>query len=131
MTEVERAQRDGLKPPETPEALRSSGYDQGRTQPPIRDGIVLWEQVSDTGSTGYLFAQPEVTNVAGTLLKLDDILDNGFALVTRSNEKLEMSEQTRAILNQLDIGVVSLLGLWACGLVGFWACGLVDGPRSI
>ena len=111
MAEVERAQRDGLKQPETPEALRSSGYGQGRTQPPIRDGIVLLEQVSDTGSTGYLFAQPEVTDVDGSLLKLDDILGNGFALVTRSNEKLEISEQTRAILNQLDIGVVSLEGL--------------------
>ena len=111
MAEVERAQRDGLKQPETPEALRSSGYGQGRTQPPIRDGIVLLEQVSDTGSTGYLFAQPEVTDANGKLLKLDDILGNGFALVTRSNEKLEISEQTRAILNQLDIGVVSLDGL--------------------
>ena len=67
--------------------------------------------MSDTGSTGYLFAQPEVTDVDGSLLKLDDILGNGFALVTRSNEKLEISEQTRAILNQLDIGVVSLEGL--------------------
>ena len=111
MAEVERAQRDGLKPPETPDALRSSGYGQGRTQPPIRDGIILLEQVSDTGSTGYLFAQPEVTDSDSTLVKLDDLLGNGFALVTRSNKKLEMSEQTQAILNLLDIRVVSLEGL--------------------
>jgi 2-polyprenyl-6-methoxyphenol hydroxylase-like FAD-dependent oxidoreductase len=92
MAEVERAQRDGLKPPETPEALRSSGYGQGRTQPPIRDGMVLLEQVSDTGFTGYLFAQPEVTDADDTLPKLDDILGKGFTLVTRSNEKPEISE---------------------------------------
>jgi 3-(3-hydroxy-phenyl)propionate hydroxylase len=111
IAEVERAQRDGLKQPETPAALQSSGYGQGRNQPPIRDGIVLLDQVSDTGATGYLFAQPEVSNADDKLLKLDDILGKGFALVTRSTEKLEISEQTQTILNQLEIRVVSLEGL--------------------
>jgi hypothetical protein len=45
------------------------------------------------------------------LLKLDDILGKGFALVTRSSEKPEISERTRKILKQLDIRVVSLQGL--------------------
>jgi len=43
--------------------------------------------VSDTGLTEYLFASPEETNAEDKLLKLDDILGNGFALVTRYNEK--------------------------------------------
>jgi hypothetical protein len=73
MFEVERAQRDGLKPPETPEALQSSGYGPGRAQPSIRDGILLLDQVGDTGSTGYLVAQPEVTDAGNTMLKLEDI----------------------------------------------------------
>jgi len=111
IAEVERAERDGLKQPETPAALQSSGYGQGRSQPPIRDGIVLLDQVSDTGATGYLFAQPEVSNADDKLLKLDDILGKGFALVTRSTEKLEISEQTQTILNQLEIKIVSLEGL--------------------
>ena len=111
MADVERAQRNGLNPPETPAALRSSGYGQGRSQPPIRDGIILMEQVSDTGSTGYLFAQPEVTDADDTMLKLDDLLGDGFKLVTRSNEKPELSAQTQTILKQLDIRVVSLGGL--------------------
>lgn len=65
----------------------------GRTQPPIRNGIVLSEQIGNTDSTEYLFAQPEVTDSDDTLATLDDLLSNLITLVTRSNEKLEMSER--------------------------------------
>jgi 3-(3-hydroxy-phenyl)propionate hydroxylase len=109
--EVERAQRDGKTAPEMPTVLKSSGYGQGRGNPPIRDGIVMIDQVSDTGSTGYLFAQPEVSNADGAISKLDDILGNGFALVTKSSKALLLSQQTLSILDRLAIKVVSLEGL--------------------
>jgi 3-(3-hydroxy-phenyl)propionate hydroxylase len=110
MAEQERCQREGLPEPEAPAALKSSGYGQGREQPPIRDGAVLLEQVSDTGSTGYLFAQPIVCTVEGESIRLDELLGSGFALVSRSAEP-ELNETSRQVLDRLGARIVSLEGL--------------------
>ena len=40
LAEVERAEREGRQPPKPPETLQSSGYGQGREQPPIRAGAI-------------------------------------------------------------------------------------------
>jgi len=103
---VELAQREGRQPPETPEQMKSSGYGQGREQPPIRGGAVLLEQVSDSGSTGYLFNQPDVS-VKGHDKKLDDLLGPGFALVYKS-EQIELNPTSQRILDYLDARRVSL-----------------------
>ncbi len=109
LTEVERAERRGLPPPATPPALRASGYGQGREQPPIRAGAVRLEQVSDTGSTGYLFNQPIVRDAQGVEQRLDGLLGPGFALVSRS--ALKLNENSRRVLDALGARLVSLDGL--------------------
>ncbi len=109
LTEVERAERRGLPPPATPPALRASGYGQGREQPPIRAGAVRLEQVSDEGSTGYLFNQPIVRDAQGVEQRLDELLGPGFALVARSAPQL--SDASHRILDALGARVVSLQGL--------------------
>jgi 3-(3-hydroxy-phenyl)propionate hydroxylase len=114
--EEERCAREGLPAPEAPAELKSSGYGQGREQPPIRDGVVILEQVSDTGSTGYLLNQPIVRNEAGEEVRLDELLGPGFAVVTRkavSREKgrLDLGDQSRALLDRIGASVVSLDGL--------------------
>ncbi len=111
LADVERAERAGGIPPETPPALQSSGYGQGREQPPLRDGAVMLDQVSDTGSTGYLFSQPMVRDARGRELRLDEQLGAGFALVARSNADTEMSAQSRAVLDRIGASVVTLDGL--------------------
>ncbi len=111
LADVEQAERDGNSPPETPPALQSAGYGQGREQPPLRDGAVLTEQISDTGSTGYLFSQPLVRNASGDEFRLDDLLGPGFALVTLTEEDLRISEQSRSTLARLEVQTVSLDGL--------------------
>ena len=108
LAEVERCQREGLPPPGEQERLKSSGYGQGREQPPIREGAVMLNQVSDKGSTGYLFAQPIVKDASGERFLLDERLGSGFAIVMRSQQMPELSDEARAIISQLAMPVVSL-----------------------
>jgi len=111
LAEVERCQRDSLpRPPEQPE-LRSSGYGQGREQPPIRDGAVILEQVSNTGSTGYLFSQPIVRDTDGREIRLDELLGPGFAIVAKTRAELDMTDESRGIMDRLGTRLVSLEGL--------------------
>jgi hypothetical protein len=104
---VELAERNNATPPDTPPALQSSGYGQGREQPPIRAGAVVMAQVSDTGSTGYLFSQPIVTDNSGREFRLDDLLGPGFALVSRT-QNIELLEESRKILQTIGASIVSI-----------------------
>lgn len=108
LAEVERCQRAGLPKPEESERLKSSGYGQGREQPPIREGAVVLDQVGDKGSTGYLFSQPVVENAEGRQFKLDELLGPGFALVTRDPGSPDLAEDTAAIVDRLGINLVSI-----------------------
>ena len=110
LAEQERCARAGEPVSDAPPALRSSGYGQGRGQPPIRDGVVLVDQVSDTGATGYLFNQPMVRTAAGRECRLDDLLGPGFAVVSRQATP-ELSETSRGVLNRISAAVVGLEGL--------------------
>jgi 3-(3-hydroxy-phenyl)propionate hydroxylase len=110
LAEQERCARAGEPVPEAPATLRSSGYGQGREQPPIRDGVVIAGQVSDSGATGYLFNQPIVRTPAGSECRLDELLGSGFALVSRAALP-ELSDRSRKILDRIGAAVVSLAGL--------------------
>jgi len=106
LADVEHARREGTESPETPEALKSSGYGQGRESPPIRDGVVQLDQVSDTGSTGYLFSQPIVTTPSGDAIKLDELLGNGFAIVYRG--ELTLNNRSQEIVSHLNINQLNI-----------------------
>ena len=110
LAETERCQRDGLPEPSAPQALQSSGYGQGREAPPLRDGVVMLDQVSDTGSTGYLFRQPIVRDETGNELRLDELLGPGFALVLKSADITEplLSQTSRETLARIGGRIVSL-----------------------
>ena len=98
---IELAQRQGKAPPKTPASLKSSGYGQGRESPPIRAGVLQRDQISDKGSTGYLFSQPIVTTREGQICKLDALLGSGFALVYRGD--LSLNEHSAEIVSRLNI----------------------------
>lgn len=91
-----------------PDDLMRSGYGQGRTSPPLREGLVVGEQVSDAGVTGYLFNQPTVTDASGREAMLDEWLGRGFAVVGRDTASLAMSEDSRAKLRRLGAGTIDL-----------------------
>jgi 3-(3-hydroxy-phenyl)propionate hydroxylase len=78
---TEQAERDGTPPP--PPMDQSSGYGQGRTVPPLRDGVICHQQVGLERPCGFLFSQPDVLTSAGERVRLDDLLGNGFAVVHR------------------------------------------------
>ena len=111
MANAERAQRAGEDPPPAPEKLQSSAYGQGREQPPIRAGAIYLPQVSDTGSTGYLFSQPIVKDGSGKEFRLDDLLDRGFAVVGKTKDALKLNDGSRKVLDHLGANLVSLKGL--------------------
>ena len=111
MTETERCLRAGEAPPSEPEQLQSSAYGQGREQPPFRAGAIVLEQVSDTGSTGYLFSQPIVKDGGGREFRLDELLGSGFAVVGRTADALRVSDASRRVLDKLSANLVSLDGL--------------------
>ncbi len=110
---VEAAVRAGEPPPAQDEAQMSSGYGQGREAPPLRGGVLIRDQVSDVGSTGYLFSQPIVVDEAGESFRLDERLGRGFALVARAGASASLDEATRARLDRLGVRVVPLDGLEA------------------
>jgi 3-(3-hydroxy-phenyl)propionate hydroxylase len=106
---TEKAEREGATPPDMPEALEQSGYGQGRDAPPLRAGVIHMPQVSDIGSTGYLFRQPLVRDGSGKEFLLDDVLGEGFALVTKGVGSISPVSQN--ILDQLGVRIATLDGL--------------------
>jgi 3-(3-hydroxy-phenyl)propionate hydroxylase len=111
LTEVERARREGREPPSEPRPLQTSAYGQGREQPPLRAGALIVDQVSDTGSTGYLFRQPVVKDGDGREFHLDELLGPGFAVVGKTRDALVLSELSRSIVDTLGGKLVTLEGL--------------------
>jgi 3-(3-hydroxy-phenyl)propionate hydroxylase len=91
-----------------PDDLMRSGYGQGRTAPPLRRGLVIEEQVSDTGVTGYLFSQPTVRTRAGSEVMLDHLLGRGFSVVARSAEEICLSDDNRAWLGHIGATIVDV-----------------------
>ncbi len=107
---VEAAERAGATPPDTPPKLKSSGYGQGREQPPLRAGVIMTDQLSDSSPVGYLFAQPIVEG-AGKTQRLDELLGPGFAVVGKTDANLALSDESRVLLDRLGARCLSLEGL--------------------
>ncbi|MXX29258.1 MAG: hypothetical protein F4Z45_06040 [Gammaproteobacteria bacterium] len=79
--------------------------------PPLRDGAIMLGQLSDSGSTGYLFSQPMVRDGNGREFRLDEGLGPGFAVVARDAEALQVSPASQAVLSRLNARCVALDGL--------------------
>ena len=107
---VEAAERRGDTPPKTPPGLKNSGYGQGREQPPLRNGVLIEQQVKTGSSTGHLFSQPIVA-VDGQEQRLDELLGPGFTVVAVKEAALALSSASAAILQRLGATTLSLEGL--------------------
>lgn len=103
LASAEAAALAGQPVPPPPAAMQTSGYGQGRDQPPLRAGALVLSQVSDTGLTGYLFRQPLVRDQAGNECLLDELLGGGFSIVGSSAAALVTSERHRPLLSLLGI----------------------------
>lgn len=104
---VEAAERSHTSPPQTPPQLQSAGYGQGREQPPLRAGVIVQDQVSDKGTTGYLFSQP-IVRTDHHEVHLDDLLGPGFAIVGKTAADLALSPDSRRILDQIGATILNI-----------------------
>jgi hypothetical protein len=68
----------------------------------------MLEQVSDEGSTGYLFSQPIVKDPDGNEFRFDERLGHGFSIVTRSPSQLDITPGNQVVLEKLNIVTTSI-----------------------
>lgn len=106
--DTEAAVREGKPVPPPPKSIQSSGYGQGREQPPIREGVVVTSQLSDKGASGYLLRQPRVSWKGGEPVRLDTLLGPGFAIVGRNRESLQLSKDSCALVEKLGATMVAI-----------------------
>jgi 3-(3-hydroxy-phenyl)propionate hydroxylase len=110
LMETLAAREAGLPDPHA-ETDAGAGYGQGRTVPPLRDGVLVAEQVRAELPVGGLLRQPTVRAADGTECMLDELLGPGFAVVGRKPGDLRLGAEARAILERLGGRTVSLDGL--------------------
>ena len=90
---------------------QSSGYGQGRSAPPLRDGALVESQVAAGLPVGVLLRQPTVRDADGSVCRLDELLGPGFALIGRKQGDLRVGPEANGVLARLDARRVSLEGL--------------------
>jgi hypothetical protein len=105
------AAREAGRPDPHPQVDRSSGYGQGRSVPPLRDGVLVDAQLRDDSSVGSLLRQPNVRRDGGDPFRLDELLGRGFAVIGRKQGDLQLGPEGRRILERLGGRVLSLEGL--------------------
>jgi 3-(3-hydroxy-phenyl)propionate hydroxylase len=111
LMETLAAREAGRPDPHAAEA--GAGYGQGRTVPPLRDGVLMTEQLAAKHPPGAIFAQPTVRGADGNERRLDEQLGRGFAVVGRTPDDLRIGDAARAIVDRLGVRLVSIEGLEA------------------
>ena len=109
LMETLAAREAGLPDPHT--ADQSAGYGQGRNAPPLRDGVLVREQVRAQQPVGVLLRQPTVRTPQGESCRLDALLGPGFAVIGRKQRDLRIGPEARAMLQRLAARTVALEGL--------------------
>lgn len=102
------AAREAGRPDPYPSADRSAGYGQGRSAPPLRDGVLVREQIGGESPVGMLLRQPTVRGPDGLEDRLDERLGPGFAIVARKQGDLRLSPNASRQLERLGGRAVSL-----------------------
>jgi 3-(3-hydroxy-phenyl)propionate hydroxylase len=104
------AAREAGRPDPHPATDPSAGYGQGRTAPPLRDGVLLGAQ-RGAPPVGMLMRQPTLRRPGGEPFRLDELLGRGFAVVARKQSDLRLGAEASALLRRLDGRAVHLEGL--------------------
>ncbi len=102
------AREAGQPDPHT--ADESAGYGQGRSVPPLREGVLVDEQSQRGYPVGRIPRQPTIRRENGVECRLDELLGRGFAVIGRKQSDLHMGAQARAVLQRLAGRSVSLEG---------------------
>jgi 3-(3-hydroxy-phenyl)propionate hydroxylase len=107
LMETLAAREAGLPDPHA-KTDRSAGYGQGRTIPPLRDGVLIAEQIRRDSPVGHLLRQPTVRDAAGLERRLDELCGPDFALVGRKQSDLRLSAESQALMERLGGRAVAL-----------------------
>jgi len=102
------AAREAGKPDPFPGVESKAGYGRGRMTPPLRDGVMIEEQIGEDSPVGALLSQPIVRWSKGDARRLDELLGPEFAIVGRKESDLRMSPEARVILDRLGGRSVNL-----------------------
>ena len=105
------AAREAGQPDPHAETDRSAGYGQGRTAPPLRDGVLIADQICDESAVGFVMRQPTVRDTEGFETRLDERIGHSFAVVGRKHSDLRLSAESRALLQRIGGRQVALEGL--------------------
>jgi 2-polyprenyl-6-methoxyphenol hydroxylase-like FAD-dependent oxidoreductase len=105
------AAREAGQPDPYPRTDQSAGYGQGRSVPPLRQGILVDAQLGESSPVGGLLRQPTVRRVDGAETRLDELLGPGFAIVGREPGDLIISDSARPTVARLGIRSIALSGL--------------------
>ena len=109
LMETLAAREAGLPDPHV--ADPSSGYGQGRTAPPLRDGVLVTEQRKGEHPVGVLLRQPTVRGADGIACRVDELIGPGFGVIGRKESDLQMGAEARAVLERLGGRTLCLAGL--------------------
>jgi 3-(3-hydroxy-phenyl)propionate hydroxylase len=90
---------------------QSAGYGQGRTTPPLREGVLVAEQTAAGLPVGALLRQPSVRDASGRDCRLDELIGPGFAVVARTQSDLRLGVESRALLARIGGRTMSLADL--------------------
>jgi 3-(3-hydroxy-phenyl)propionate hydroxylase len=99
LMETLAAREAGL--PDPHEADMSSGYGQGRTAPPLRDGVLVADQIGGDSAVGNLLRQPQVRHGTEAECRLDALLGDGFAIVGRKPGDVELGDEASKAFERL------------------------------
>ncbi len=113
LMETLAAREAGQPDPHT--ADESAGYGQGRSVPPLREGVLVDEQSQQGYPVGRIPRQPTIRQENGVECRLDELLGRGFAVIGRKQSDLRMGAQARAVLQRLAGRSVSLEGTKVIG----------------
>lgn len=100
------AQEAGRPPPHP--ADQRSGYGQGRSAPPLRGGVLIDDQCRGAHPVGLLLRQPTVRDTTGAVGRLDEQLGDGFTVIGRKQNDLQMGAEARGILERLGAKTLCL-----------------------
>jgi 3-(3-hydroxy-phenyl)propionate hydroxylase len=109
LMETLAAREAGLPDPHV--ADQSAGYGQGRSAPPLRDGVLIKQQVGDDLPAGLLLRQPTVGTPDGSVCRLDELLGKGFAIIGRKPADAELGKHANALFQRLGGRRLSIEGL--------------------
>ena len=111
LMEVIAAREAGRPDPHTLPPGPGGGGGGAPAMPPLRGGLLTASQVGPGSSVGFLVRQPRVRRAGGDIVRFDELLGGGFALVGRTEADLALDAAAESVAERLGARRVALEGI--------------------